>query len=280
MTVPVELDTLTYEVTFDEDPSGNLTISTGQDTTELESAESSVVCIILVSHGSDVQMDGSMISAGWQTHSSGASANGSYYNFRILYARTDDVTFPLNLPVSRTTPSGSWVKGYAFLIRNAGTPTGYHAAVISGSSLNAGIFNYAPTNLETWNGDLCPDPPYRRLSFLMLVRDNDPNTDWVDPTWASGFDNVLSYGPFVADNDAYVYFRSYVVQHNTVHTVEETAWDFDYEFNGSGYLGYYSGKLDYIGFPSDVPEPLCNDPAHVPVTITITAHGPVDVQVD
>lgn len=50
-------------------------------------------------------------------------------------------------------------------------------------------------------------------------------------------------------------------------------------FRGKTY-GYTNAFFASIGIAYSDPNPLCNDPSHDPVTITITARGPIDIQVD
>lgn len=58
-------------------------------------------------------------------------------------------------------------------------------------------------------------------------------------------------------------------------------YDHTIEFrSGQNFHNNSQSFVHSIGIAYSDPTPLCNDPTHVPVTITITAHGPVDVQVD
>lgn len=250
-------------------------LSSGQTSPLLDSGNA--VALVFITNGKASENDLDLTGTGWvslldhYTHH-----NTGNLRFQVLAANTDEVGAAPEIPVSGSA-IGMDRAARMVLVDNARvsgvssthhpiTPSeGYAGSkqVLIPNPLPEGkqrrinlFFSWGPYFGTGWQvalnaGYLATVPGTNRVWQRQVGSNPDYSQNWyVIPDPSGVFDSAGGY-------DHTVQYRS-----------------------GENYHNNSQSFIHSIGIAYSDPNLLCNDPSHAPVTITITAHGPVDVQVD
>ena len=230
--------------------------------------ENSTVVLLIVSSVSR-WIESSQLPTGWVKSWEEDYPTGTLedYRFTVLLGSSESFDENLSIPVSGT----GFLTSVGGIIRNS-TSVGHS---VSSSSVDpmqvfsTGLVDFPEANLTV---------QHRRIHMFGVWQ-----TGYTAPAVDASYYNnnqvlcrssITSYSSGIDT----IYFGAYTSTDPT--DVSGSAGDQNHvmQVEQESCAGAFAVTLS-VPFSSPTP-PLCNDPSHVPVTITITARGPVDVQVD